>query len=97
MGSINSYAQYRSYFGFSLTEGTPATGIVYAIFTVGNLVGAGFAGPAADVCRFCFFSFLGGSCGERGGREGVEGRGGGDGDKDRGRNEMMGEESVREW
>lgn len=48
MGSINSYAQYRSYFGFSLTEGTPATGIVYAIFTIGNLVGAGFAGPAAD-------------------------------------------------
>lgn len=49
MGSINSYAQYRSYFGFSLTEGTPATGIVYAVFTIGNLVGAGGAGPAADV------------------------------------------------
>ncbi|QSZ31002.1 hypothetical protein DSL72_000563 [Monilinia vaccinii-corymbosi] len=48
MSSINSYAQYRSYFGFSLTEGTPATGIVYAVFTIGNLVGAGFAGPAAD-------------------------------------------------
>ncbi|ESZ94149.1 putative MFS lactose permease [Sclerotinia borealis F-4128] len=48
MSSINSYAQYRSYFGFSLVEGTPATGIVYAIFTIGNLVGAGFAGPAAD-------------------------------------------------
>ncbi|KAA8573440.1 hypothetical protein MFRU_038g00300 [Monilinia fructicola] len=48
MGSINSYAQYRSYFGFSLTEGTPATGIVYAVFTIGNLVGAGGAGPAAD-------------------------------------------------
>lgn len=50
MSSINSYAQYRSYFGFDLTEGTPATGIVYAMFTIGNLVGAGFAGPAADVC-----------------------------------------------
>ncbi|KAM0158784.1 hypothetical protein ACHAPG_003960 [Botrytis cinerea] len=48
MSSINSYAQYRSYFGFDLTEGTPATGIVYAMFTIGNLVGAGFAGPAAD-------------------------------------------------
>ncbi|TGO37990.1 hypothetical protein BHYA_0084g00210 [Botrytis hyacinthi] len=48
MSSINSYAQYRSYFGFDLTEGTAATGIVYAMFTIGNLVGAGFAGPAAD-------------------------------------------------
>ncbi|THV46703.1 hypothetical protein BGAL_0366g00100 [Botrytis galanthina] len=48
MSSINSYAQYRNYFGFDLTEGTPATGIVYAMFTIGNLVGAGFAGPAAD-------------------------------------------------
>ncbi|KAF7880349.1 uncharacterized protein EAF02_007195 [Botrytis sinoallii] len=48
MSSINSYAQYRSYFGFDLTKGTPATGIVYAMFTIGNLVGAGFAGPAAD-------------------------------------------------
>lgn len=37
MSSINSYAQYRSYFGFSLTEGTPATGIVYAIFTIGSM------------------------------------------------------------
>ncbi|KAF5875858.1 putative mfs lactose protein [Botrytis fragariae] len=37
MSSINSYAQYRSYFGFDLTEGTPATGIVYAMFTIGNL------------------------------------------------------------
>ncbi|TGO90228.1 hypothetical protein BPOR_0073g00030 [Botrytis porri] len=48
MSSINSYAQYRSYFGFDLTEGTPATSIVYAMFTIRNLVGAGFAGPAAD-------------------------------------------------
>ncbi|KAM0135199.1 hypothetical protein ACHAO1_005284 [Botrytis cinerea] len=52
MSSINSYAQYRSYFGFDLTEGTPATGIVYAMFTIGNLVGAGFAGPAADSPRW---------------------------------------------
>ncbi|KAF2814705.1 general substrate transporter [Mytilinidion resinicola] len=48
MGAINSYAQYRSYFGFSLTEGTPGTGIVYAIYTIGNLVGSFAAGPATD-------------------------------------------------
>lgn len=48
MGAINSYNQYRSYFGFSLTEGTPGTGIVYAIYTIGNLVGSFFAGPATD-------------------------------------------------
>jgi hypothetical protein len=30
MGSINSYPQYRSYFGFDLTKGTPTTGLVYA-------------------------------------------------------------------
>lgn len=60
MSSINSYAQYRSYFGFDLVEGTPATGIVYAIFTVGNLVGAGFAGPAADVSFLNFGEGVGG-------------------------------------
>jgi len=48
MGAINSYSQYRSYFGFSLTEGTPGTGIVYAIYTIGNLVGSFAAGPATD-------------------------------------------------
>ncbi|KAF2254899.1 general substrate transporter [Trematosphaeria pertusa] len=48
MGAINSYKQYREYFGFSLTEGTPATGIVYAIYTIGNLVGSFAAGPATD-------------------------------------------------
>ncbi|KAI9647669.1 hypothetical protein NHQ30_004054 [Ciborinia camelliae] len=50
MSSINSYAQYRSYFGFSLTEGTPATGIVYAIFTIGSKLnqGSGFD-EGADV------------------------------------------------
>ncbi|KAM3068882.1 hypothetical protein ACMFMG_004056 [Clarireedia jacksonii] len=52
MSSINSYVQYREYFGFSLTEGTPATGIVYAMFTIGNLVGAAVAGPAGDVSFF---------------------------------------------
>ncbi|PGH18930.1 hypothetical protein AJ80_04257 [Polytolypa hystricis UAMH7299] len=49
MGSINSYQQYRSYFGFDLHEGTPATGIVYAIFVIGNIVGSFAAGPACDV------------------------------------------------
>ena len=36
MGSINAYEQYRSYFGFPLDQGTPSTGIVYAIYTIGN-------------------------------------------------------------
>ncbi|KAF2681349.1 MFS lactose permease-like protein [Lentithecium fluviatile CBS 122367] len=48
MGAINSYPQYRTYFGFSLNEGTPSTGIVYAIYTIGNLAGSFFAGPATD-------------------------------------------------
>ncbi|RDW89667.1 putative MFS lactose protein [Coleophoma cylindrospora] len=48
MGSINSYVQYREYFHFSLTGGTPSTGIVYAIFTIGNLFGAAIAGPCSD-------------------------------------------------
>ncbi|GME43543.1 a878ca54-be0e-416f-9bb2-f2136a80836f [Neofusicoccum parvum] len=48
MSSINSYRQYREYFGFSLTEGTPSTGIVFAIFTIGNLVSSFIAGPASD-------------------------------------------------
>lgn len=39
---------YRKYFGFSLTAGTPSTGIVYAIYTIGNIVGSFFAGPACD-------------------------------------------------
>ena len=48
MGSINSYKTYREYFGFSLTEGTPSTGIVYAIYTIGNIVGSFASGPATD-------------------------------------------------
>ncbi|KAL2846317.1 general substrate transporter [Aspergillus pseudodeflectus] len=48
MGSINSYRQYREYFGFDLEEGTPTTGIVYAIYTIGNIVGSFFAGPFTD-------------------------------------------------
>lgn len=48
MGSINSYEQYRSYFGFDPDEGTPSTGIVYAIYTIGNIVGSFTAGPFTD-------------------------------------------------
>lgn len=48
MGAINSYEQYRVYFGFPIDKGTPGTGIVYAIYTIGNLVGSFFAGPATD-------------------------------------------------
>lgn len=57
MGGINSYNQYRSYFGFPLDAGTPSTGIVYAIYTIGNIVGSFAAGPATDFrgkfVRFC--------------------------------------------
>ncbi|KAL2871588.1 putative MFS lactose permease [Aspergillus lucknowensis] len=48
MGSINSYRQYREYFGFDPDEGTPTTGVVYAIYTIGNIVGSFFAGPFTD-------------------------------------------------
>ena len=48
MGSINSYPQYRNYFGFDPKAGTPSTGLVYAIYTIGNLVGSFFAGPFSD-------------------------------------------------
>ena len=48
MGGINSYPQYREYFGFPKDKGTSGTGIVYAIYTIGNLVGSFVAGPAAD-------------------------------------------------
>ncbi|GES63208.1 MFS lactose permease [Aspergillus terreus] len=48
MGSINSYPQYREYFGFDPEKGTPETGIVYAIYTIGNIVGSFCAGPFTD-------------------------------------------------
>jgi MFS family permease len=48
MGAINSYHQYREYFGFPLDGGTPGTGIVYAVYTIGNLVGSFAAGPVSD-------------------------------------------------
>jgi MFS family permease len=59
MSSINSYAQYRSYFHFSPVGGTPTTGIVYAIFPIGNLVGAFAAGPASDFKGRRFGMFFG--------------------------------------
>lgn len=37
MSSINSYPQYREYFGFNLEGGTPATGIVFAIYPTSSL------------------------------------------------------------
>lgn len=48
MSAINAIDQYREYFNFPLDKGTPGTGIVYAIYTVGNLVGSFAAGPATD-------------------------------------------------
>ncbi|KAF2141946.1 uncharacterized protein K452DRAFT_326536 [Aplosporella prunicola CBS 121167] len=48
MAAINSYPQYRSYFGFDPVKGTPTTGIVYAIYQIGNLAGSFAAGPATD-------------------------------------------------
>jgi MFS family permease len=49
MSGINDIDQYRLYFGFPLDKGTPSTGIVYAIYTIGNLVGSFAAGPATDI------------------------------------------------
>jgi hypothetical protein len=48
MGGINGQLQYREYFHFDPDKGTPATGIVYAIYTIGNLAGSFAAGPATD-------------------------------------------------
>ena len=48
MGAINAYPQYREFFGFDPKAGTPSTGIVYAIYTIGSLVGSFAAGPATD-------------------------------------------------
>jgi hypothetical protein len=48
MSAINDIDQYRVYFGFPIDVGTPGTGIVYAIYTIGNLVGSFAAGPATD-------------------------------------------------
>ena len=49
MSSINAYPQYREYFGLSLTAGTPATGIVFAIYPIGSLAALFVAGPCSDV------------------------------------------------
>lgn len=58
MSSINSYQQYRSYFGFPMDSGTPGTGIVFAIYIIGNLAGSFAAGPATNAFgRLQKFSF----------------------------------------
>lgn len=59
MGAINSYPQYRTYFGFDMNKGTPDTGIVYAIYTIGNLAGSFVAGPATDFRGRKWGMFLG--------------------------------------
>jgi len=48
MGGINAMDTYRKYFNFPIDKGTPSTGIVYAIYTIGNMVGSFAAGPATD-------------------------------------------------
>ncbi|UKZ74775.1 hypothetical protein TrVFT333_002445 [Trichoderma virens FT-333] len=59
MGAINSYPQYRTYFGFLVDKGTPSTGIVYAIYTIGNIVGSFAAGPASDFRGRRYGMFIG--------------------------------------
>lgn len=58
MASINQYPQYRNYFGFDPTAGTPSTGIVYAIYTIGNIVGSFAAGPFTDYRGMSFFHII---------------------------------------
>jgi MFS family permease len=48
MSGVNSMHSYREYFGLPIGKGTPATGIVYGIYTIGNLLGSFVAGPATD-------------------------------------------------
>jgi MFS family permease len=48
MSGINAMEAYRRYFGLPIHKGTPATGIVYGIYTIGNLLGSFVAGPATD-------------------------------------------------
>ncbi len=59
MGSINAMKPYHDYFQVGMQGG--GTGIVFAIFSVGNLVGAFFAGPACDRFGRRFGMFIG-SC-----------------------------------
>ncbi|KAH8747574.1 hypothetical protein BGZ57DRAFT_1019822 [Hyaloscypha finlandica] len=60
MGAINSYPQFREYFNFPRDGGTPSTGIVYAIYTIGNLIGSFAAGPATDFRGRRVGMFIGG-------------------------------------
>jgi len=63
MGGINSQLQYRQFFHFDPDKGTPSTGIVYAIYTIGNLVGSFAAGPATDFRgEYSFLHHFGALC-----------------------------------
>ena len=59
MSSLNAMQPYHDYFNVGMQGG--GTGIVFAIYSVGSLIGALFAAPAADKYgrRFGMFS---GSC-----------------------------------
>jgi MFS family permease len=53
MSGINAQDEYRVYFHFPKDKGTPSTGIVYAIYTIGNMIGSFAAGPATDFRGKC--------------------------------------------
>jgi len=61
MSGINDMDTYRDYFGFPHDKGTPSTGIVYAIYNVGNIVGSFAAGPATDFRGRRWGMFIGSS------------------------------------
>ncbi|KAF2427264.1 general substrate transporter [Tothia fuscella] len=61
MGGINAMDTYRDYFHFPKNKGTPSTGIVYAIYTIGNMVGSFAAGPATDFRGRRWGMFIGSS------------------------------------
>ena len=46
MSGINAMPQYKKFFGAEMTGGS--TGIVFAIYTIGNVVGAFFTGFIGD-------------------------------------------------
>ena len=48
MSGVNAMDSYRIYFNLPIGKGTPETGIVYGIYTIGNLLGSFVAGPASD-------------------------------------------------
>ncbi|KAK5045087.1 hypothetical protein LTR84_010235 [Exophiala bonariae] len=56
MSGINAMPQYQKYFGASMTGGS--TGIVFAIYPIGFLVGSPFTGPVGDLHGFMAGRFL---------------------------------------